>query len=256
MRVRRSGTVESFPPPAHLGPGSGVLGRIRFAVRRLADLQTFTVVRDISPWLRERSGVLLEVGCGDQPYRHLVPQDCRYLGLDIAATGDSFGTGLHPEYVHYAGGNFPFSEASVDAILHTETLEHVANYVGFLAECARVLRPGGEMCFTMPFQARFHYIPHDYWRFTPTALKMITEQAGFGNVRVTARGNDVVVASHKALGVCYRVGSRNTALLVLLAPIIVVLLAVSHWALWMETGSGDDCLGYTVFARCEIKPHG
>ena len=256
MRVRRYGTVESFPPLAHLGPGPGLVSRIRFAVRRLADLQTFTVVRDISPWLRERSGVLLEVGCGDQPYRHLVPQDCRYLGLDIAATGDSFGTGLHPEYVHYAGGNFPFSEASVDAILHTETLEHVANYVGFLAECARVLRPGGEMCFTMPFQARFHYIPHDYWRFTPTALKMITEQAGFGNVRVTARGNDVVVASHKALGVCYRVGSRNTALLVLLAPIIVVLLAVSHWALWVETGSGDDCLGYTVFARCEIKPRG
>jgi len=44
--------------------------------------------------------------------------------------------------------------------------------------------------------------------------------------------------------------------LVLLAPIIVLLLAVSHWALWMETGSGDDCLGYTVFGRCEIKPSG
>ena len=242
--------------PAHLGPGSGMLGRMRFAVRSLADLQTFTVVRDISLWLRERSGVLVEVGCGDQPNRHLVPRDCQYLGLDIASTGASFGTGLHPDYVRYAGGTFPYADASVDSILHTETLEHVVEYAGFLAECARVLRPGGEMCFTMPFQARFHYIPHDYWRFTPTALKMITEQAGFGSVRVTARGNDVVVACYKALGVCYRVGSRNTALLVLLAPIIVLLLAVSHWALWMETGSGDDCLGYTVFGHCEIKPNG
>lgn len=117
--MRRSGPVESFPPPAHLGPGSGLVSRIRFAVRRLADLQTFTVVRDISPWLRERPGVLLEVGCGDQPYRHLVPLECRYFGLDIAVTGEAFGTGQHLEYVHYAGGNFPFADSSVDAILHT-----------------------------------------------------------------------------------------------------------------------------------------
>ena len=254
--MRRSGTVESFTPPAHLGPGSGLVGRVRFAVRRLADLQTFTVIRDISPWLRMRSGVLLEVGCGDQPYRHLVPRDCRYLGLDIAATGVAFGTGLHPEYVHYDGGTFPYADSSVDSILHTETLEHVVDYAGFLAECARVSRPGGEMCFTVPFQARFHYIPHDYWRFTPTALMMITEQAGFGSVRVMARGDDVAVACYKALGVCYRVGSRSAALLVVLAPIIVVLLAVSHWALWVEAGSGDDCLGYTVVARREIKQHG
>ena len=244
--MRRSGTVESFTPPAHLGPGSGLVGRFRFAVRRLADLQTFTVVRDISPWLRERSGVLLEVGCGDQPYRHLVPRDCRYLGLDIAATGDSFGTGLHPEYVHYAGGKFPFADASVDAILHTETLEHVVDYVGFLAECARVLRPGGEMCFTVPFQARFHYIPHDYWRFTPTALKMITEQAGFGSVRVMARGDDVAVACYKALGVCYRVGLANPFAWLALAPVTAVVLIGAYLSLAVGRGSENDCLGYTV----------
>ncbi len=246
--MRQSGTVESFTPPAHLGPGSGLVGRIRFAVRRMADLQTFTVVRDISPWLREQTGVLLEVGCGDQPYRHLVPRHCRYLGLDIAVTGEAFGTGQHPACVHYAGGTFPYADASVDAIMHTETLEHVVDYAGFLAECARVLRPGGEMCFTVPFQARFHYIPHDYWRFTPTALKMITEQAGFASVRVMARGHDVVVACYKMLGVCYRIGSRRPALSVLLAPIIGVLLVVSHWTLWVEAGSTDDCLGYTVVA--------
>ena len=104
------------------------------------------------------------------------------------------------------------------------------------------------MCFTVPFQARFHYIPHDYWRFTPTALKMITEQAGFGSVRVMARGHDVVVACYKMLGACYRIGSRRPALSVLLAPIIGVLLVVSHWTLWVEAGSTDDCLGYTVVA--------
>ena len=247
--MRDSGAVESFRPPAHLGPGSGVLGRIRFAVRRLADLQTFTVVRDISPWLRERSGVLLEVGCGDQPYRYLVPRDCRYLGLDIGSTGASFGTGLHPDYVHYSGGTFPYADASVDAILHTETLEHVVDYAGFLAECARVLRPGGEMCFTVPFQARFHYIPHDYWRFTPTALTMITEQAGFRDIRVTARGTDLVVACYKALGVCYRICSRPSLSSVLLAPVAALLLLLAQFLIFLKIGSQDDSLGYTVTCR-------
>ena len=108
------------------------------------------------------------------------------------------------------------------------------------------------MCFTVPFQARFHYIPHDYWRFTPTALEMITEQAGFGNVRVTARGNDVVVACYKALGVCYRVGSANPFAWLALAPVVAGLLIGAHLSLVVGRGSENDCLGYTVLSTIKV----
>ena len=37
-----------------------------------------------------------------------------------------------------------------DLVIHSDTLEHVADPVVGLAECCRVLRPGGACCFTVP----------------------------------------------------------------------------------------------------------
>ena len=31
----------------------------------------------------------------------------------------------------------------------------------------------------MPFAARWHFIPHDYWRFTPSGLERLLSAAGF-----------------------------------------------------------------------------
>ena len=192
---------------------------------------------------------MLDVGCGDQPYRHLLHVGCQYFGLDLANGREAFGTACAPDVSHYAGGSFPYPDGAFDSVFHTETLEHVVDPAGFLRECARVLRPGGETFFTVPFQARFHYIPHDYWRFTPTALEMLMVRAGFEGVRVDARGTDVVVACAKVLGVCYRIGLGCPVLLPVVGPVIVAMLIVAHVALRFGWGSPDDCLGYTVTAR-------
>ena len=44
----------------------------------------------------------------------------------------------------------PFPDASFDLIVHSDTLEHVPGPEEALRECARVLRPRGAMCFTVP----------------------------------------------------------------------------------------------------------
>ena len=44
-----------------------------------------------------------------------------------------------------------FREASLDAILSFDVLEHVPDYQAGLRECARVLRPGGRIYITVPF---------------------------------------------------------------------------------------------------------
>ena len=196
---------------------------------------------------------MLDVGCGDQPYRHLLHAGCQYFGLDLANGWEAFGTAKAQNVSHYAGGSFPYPDGAFDSVFHTETLEHVIDPAGFLCECARVLRPGGETLFTVPFQARFHYIPHDYWRFTPTALAVLMEQAGFEEVRVDARGTDVVVACAKVLGVCYRVGLARPVLLTVVGPVIVAMVTLAHVALRLGWGSPDDCLGYTVTARRAVS---
>ncbi|MEM7238526.1 MAG: class I SAM-dependent methyltransferase, partial [Pseudomonadota bacterium] len=43
-----------------------------------------------------------------------------------------------------------FEDASFDAVIHSDTLEHIPNPVQALIECRRVLRPGGYLCYTVP----------------------------------------------------------------------------------------------------------
>jgi SAM-dependent methyltransferase len=44
----------------------------------------------------------------------------------------------------------PFAASSFDLVVHSDTLEHVAQPIRALAECHRILRPGGALCFTVP----------------------------------------------------------------------------------------------------------
>ena len=43
-----------------------------------------------------------------------------------------------------------YDDASLDLVLTSETLEHVPDWQGALAETRRVLRPGGRHVFTVP----------------------------------------------------------------------------------------------------------
>ncbi|MEO8753813.1 MAG: class I SAM-dependent methyltransferase [Casimicrobiaceae bacterium] len=44
----------------------------------------------------------------------------------------------------------PFADRAFDLVVHSDTLEHVADPLLALAECRRVLRPGGACAFTVP----------------------------------------------------------------------------------------------------------
>jgi SAM-dependent methyltransferase len=46
--------------------------------------------------------------------------------------------------------SMPYLTNSFDIIVHSDTLEHVSNPIRALAECRRVLRPHGALCFTIP----------------------------------------------------------------------------------------------------------
>ena len=48
------------------------LGRALFALRLLADLQLLTCVRFLRPHLARTHGTLLDVGCGEMPFRDLL----------------------------------------------------------------------------------------------------------------------------------------------------------------------------------------
>lgn len=240
------------PPPNALGRRGGLADSLRARLHLFLDLQVATVHRDVREWLKGQAGELLEVGCGDQPYRALVPPACRYTGVDTIHAGQDFAMDQRDSVIRYEGSRFPCPDATFNSVFHTEVLEHVYETAEFLAECRRVLVAGGRLMFTVPFQARYHFIPHDYFRFTPAALERLLTAAGFEDVVIKPRGTDVTVAAYKLAAVPFRWafgGLFQKLLFLLSAPLLMAALAVAHLSIAARLGSADDCLGYTVYAR-------
>ena len=126
-------------------------------------------------WLKKKlSGLpkgarILDAGAGELRNRPLcghldyVSQDfCQYEGA-----GD--GKGLQTGKWDTSGVDLvcdisaiPEPDASFDAILCSEVLEHVPDPTKALDEFARLLKPGGKLILTAPFASLVHFAPYHY----------------------------------------------------------------------------------------------
>lgn len=61
-----------------------------------------------------------------------------------------------PGTVYFSGDDWPVADRTIDLLLATETLEHVADPDAFLAQARRVLGDDGRLIRTVPFVARWH----------------------------------------------------------------------------------------------------
>lgn len=115
-------------------------------------------------------GRVLDLGCGLQPYRALLgPQVTHYVGIDRQHAL------ARPTVVGNIEEPLPFADASFDAVLSTQVLEHVPAPRAVLAETVRVLKPGGRLILTVPGVWPTHEAPHDFWRFTRHGLMRLLD---------------------------------------------------------------------------------
>jgi ubiquinone/menaquinone biosynthesis C-methylase UbiE len=241
---------EEFKPISVKYDGSPV-GRAIFAIRRLVDLQVNTVYEFLKRTVPPMQGRVLDVGCGESPFAHLLTPAASYIGVDIGEA-DKFGMSQRGEIVAYDGTVLPFADAAFDHVICTEVIEHVENPQAFVAELRRVLKVDGTLVATVPFSARVHHQPFDFQRFTSYGLQRLF--ADFRQVSVTARGSDLVSIAAKLVVVAVRLArpTVDASLIwrvptfVLLAPVLVVMLAIAHAALLFDFGSKSDPLGYSI----------
>lgn len=133
----------------------------------------------VLPTLRGR---VLDVGCGTKPYRSLFGEGVTaYVGLDRE------GPNSTPDVVGDAHA-LPFEDSHFDAVVSFQVLEHVERPVECLREIARVVRPGGEVVFTVPGVWPDHEVPHDHWRFTRYGLDASLRAAGLDRVELVPLG--------------------------------------------------------------------
>lgn len=128
--------------------------------RLIADLQ-------LPPQVR-----VLDYGCAAMPYRELFAREATYVGADLPGRPYA-SVQILPD------GRVPADDASFDVVLSSQVLEHVGDPALYLAECFRVLRPGGHLILSTHGIMRYHTVPVDYWRWTAEGLKRVIGLSGF-----------------------------------------------------------------------------
>lgn len=246
--------IEYFKPPV-FKPDTTQWNRFGNWVRRAIDLQAGSIWAGLQIELAQVHGTLLDVGCGAQLFRSLAPREVVYRGIDTSDAKLRFGYEL-PDVEYFDGEDWPVAPGAFDVVLCTEVLEHIVDPRAFLHRAHQALRPGGRLLLTVPFAARWHFIPYDYWRYTPSGLGLLLEAAGFDDVVIHARGNPLTVACYKAMALPLMLifggdkgGRRALKVLIGLAlsPLVAALALVGSISLRFDWG--HDCLGYTVIAR-------
>ncbi len=114
---------------------------------------------------------ILDIGAGHGDFADIFA-GLKYFSLDIVP---------YPEVdlVADLGQDNPFKDGVFDALVLMNVLEHVYESRNLLQSLHRVLKPGGNVIFTVPFLLKVHQAPFDFYRYTPHAIEKMASEAGF-----------------------------------------------------------------------------
>lgn len=137
--------------------------------------------RQVARRLPAIRGDVLDLGCGTRPYEaDILTLASSYVGIDWTHSAHD----THADVIADLSRPLPIGDARFDHVLAFEVVEHLAQPDVMLAEAARVLRPGGRLTLSAPFQWWVHEAPWDYQRFTAYGLRHVLAEAGFVDIEV------------------------------------------------------------------------
>lgn len=140
---------------------------------------------------------ILDAGAGEQAYRKCCSH-LRYVSQDFAQYQPAaVGSGLQMGSWDYGKldivcdiTDIPEPDASFDAILCLEVLEHVPDPRAVIVELSRLLRPGGRLIMSAPFCSLTHFAPHHYATgFNRYFYEKHLPENGLQLLELTANGN-------------------------------------------------------------------
>ncbi len=127
--------------------------------------------------------MVVDLGCGAKPFGDVIRTTAdHYIGIDWSNSMH----GLHADIVANLNGPLPMHDEVADMVVSFEVLEHLPEPGIMLAESFRILKPGGRLVLSVPFQWWVHEAPWDYYRYTRYGLEYLLRKAGFTSITVEA----------------------------------------------------------------------
>jgi SAM-dependent methyltransferase len=140
-----------------------------------------------------RNARVLEAGCGEGYGADLVASVAqRVVALDYDEVTAAHVAGRYRSVTAVRGNlvALPLAAAAVDVVVNLQVIEHLWDQPGFLAECARVLRPGGLLLVSTPNRITFSpgrdtpLNPFHTRELSAVELHELLAGAGFADVRM------------------------------------------------------------------------
>ncbi len=124
----------------------------------------------------------IDVGAGTSPYRLDIERNLgvsNYLAFDIAPT----------DVTHVVGNasRMPFADGCAQWVTSFDVIQHIPDYAAAFVEIERVLRPGGHLILTFPFNYCECDV-EDYRRWTLSGMEFELRRIGFQVVQLEQRG--------------------------------------------------------------------
>lgn len=137
--------------------------------------------RCVGARLTALDGTVVDLGCGSRPFeKDVLRHASRYIGVDWSNTLH----GLQADIVANLNEPLPIADGVADHVLSFEVIEHLSEPDVMLSEAFRILRPGGQITLSAPFQWWVHEAPWDYQRFTRFGLEHHFRKAGFIDIEI------------------------------------------------------------------------
>lgn len=116
----------------------------------------------VQSWIPKSAKTILDVGCGSGwVAKTFLSKNFNIISLDISKTNPLTALKLYPSSKHSGlvadSFHLPFATNSMDCIVASEIIEHVADPKEFVSELFRVIKQGGSLLITTPYKEVIQY---------------------------------------------------------------------------------------------------